>query len=394
MQIRDISCYRVALPLRRSITHATMTRAESESLVVACRLTNGIVGWGEGVPRSYVTGETPRTALDQLRATPLAEQLGRDCKHWPDVIAMCEGVELAPVADDPRGGAGNAARCALELAILDAFGRHFGEPLSEVTKAYVAARPIHEPRSRVRYSAAILSEGGARESFNALAIRLYGFDQCKVKIGVAGDRDERRLRTIRSFIGPRVDIRLDANGVLTAANVRERLEPLLQFSISAIEQPIGHDEVDACAALRRDLGVKVMLDESLVSIGDARRAVEAGTCDLFNIRLSKCGGYLRSLQLAAIAHEAGLGYQLGCHPGESAILSAAGRHWAASVANIRYLEGSYDRYLNATPLIREDITFGYGGYAPALMGPGLGITVKEDMVRSLAADRIDIAVNA
>ena len=81
------------------------------------------------------------------------------------------------------------------------------------------------------------------------------------------------------------------------------------------------------------------------------------------------------MRLAAFAHAAGLGYQLGCHPGESGILSAAGRHWAASVAGIRYLEGSYDRHLFRRLVTNEDITFGYGGRAPALTAPGLGVTI-------------------
>jgi muconate cycloisomerase len=79
--------------------------------------------------------------------------------------------------------------------------------------------------------------------------------------------------------------------------------------------------------------------------------------------------------LAAIARDAGLGYQLGCHPGESGILSAAGRHWTSSVAGVRYLEGSYDRHLFRRLVTREDITFGYGGRARALTSPGLGVTI-------------------
>ena len=91
----------------------------------------------------------------------------------------------------------------------------------------------------------------------------------------------------------------------------------------------------------------------------------AQTCDLFNIRLSKCGGFLNSLRLAAIAHAAGLGFQLGCHPGESGILSAAGRHWACSVKGIRYLEGSYDRHLFRT-------TADERGHHVRLRRPGAG----------------------
>ena len=61
--------------------------------------------------------------------------------------------------------------------------------------------------------------------------------------------------------------------------------------------------------------------------------------------------------------------------GETGILSAAGRHFATTVKNIRYVEGSYDRFLVAERLTKEDLTFGWGGYAPALTGPGLGITI-------------------
>jgi muconate cycloisomerase len=61
--------------------------------------------------------------------------------------------------------------------------------------------------------------------------------------------------------------------------------------------------------------------------------------------------------------------------GETAVLSAAGRHFAASVGGLRYLEGSYDRHLVRESLATRDLTFGWGGWAPALPGPGLGIVL-------------------
>ena len=132
----------------------------------------------------------------------------------------------------------------------------------------------------------------------------------------------------------------------------------------------------ACGAtgeVRAQTGVPIMHDESLCSMVDAERAWERGTCDLFNLRLSKCGGFIPTLRLAQFARKHGLGYQLGCQVGETALLSAAGRHFASSVADIRYLEGSYDRHLVRESLGLQDITFGWGGWAPALTGPGLGV---------------------
>ena len=104
--------------------------------------------------------------------------------------------------------------------------------------------------------------------------------------------------------------------------------------------------------------------------------VRHGYGDLFNLRLSKCGGFVAALRLAALAKANGLGYQLGCQVGETGILSAAGRHFAASVGGIAYHEGSYDRHLVRDSLLEKDITFGFGGWAPALDGPGLGVTVS------------------
>src|SRR5262249_22702491 len=84
-----------------------------------------------------------------------------------------------------------------------------------------------------------------------------------------------------------------------------------------------------------------------------------------------------SLRLAQKARAAGLGCQLGCQVGETAFLSAAGRHFAASVGGLRYLEGSYDRHLVREALGTRDLTFGRGGKAAALSGPGLGVEMDE-----------------
>jgi len=380
MRIAEFTWHTVAVPLRREVKHASASRNESVNLLVSCRLTDGTLGWGEGVPRVYVTGETPDGAFDLLSATPLAEQLGGACHGWDEVFTLCEGFRPPAAGDDPRGCRGNALRCAVELSILDAFGRAFGEPLSAATERFLPAASVRRVSARVRYSGAITAEAHRAEALSALKMRLNRFAQCKVKVGMRGVDDVARLRRIRRIVGRGMDLRLDANEAWTAAEAASRIEPLLAFGVSSIEQPLPHAELAGMSALRRAVDVRFMLDESLTGLPDAERAIELGACDLFNIRLSKCGGYLNSLRLAARAKQAGLGYQLGCHPGETGILSAAGRHWASSVGGIAYLEGSFDRHLLKELPTHEDITFGFRGFAPALSGPGLGVTVRPDVL--------------
>lgn len=384
MHIRRLTASTIRVPLKRPFRHASAERTESENIVVACELADGTIGWGEGVPRNYVTGETPDGCLAQFAASRLNEQLAGEYSNWTNVIALCMGFQLAEMADNPRGCYGNALRCAIELSILDAFGRVFGEPLSRVVEHEDAAKAILQPSDGVRYSTTIDAESNDRLWKSALKMRAYGFRQCKVKVGVVGQSDGERLRIIRRWIGSGVDIRVDANEAWSINELSQRVEEIRPFNISCIEQPSPHEQLQELAKVRPHILIPIMLDESLTSQADAERAIALEACDLFNIRLSKCGGFLRSLDLAALAHEHGLGYQLGCHPGETGILSAAGRHWASSVGGIRYWEGSYDSHVLRENVIRESITFGYGGKAPALRGPGLGVTIERTAVERIA----------
>src|SRR4051794_16252521 len=127
MRIRRIIAHVVRLPLKRPFAHASATRHDSDNIIIRCELADGTSGGGEGVPRSYVTGETPHGCLIQLAQTPLAAQLSAECTNWSEVIKLCESFQPAPSGDDPRKCHGNALRCAVELSILDAFGHVFAE---------------------------------------------------------------------------------------------------------------------------------------------------------------------------------------------------------------------------------------------------------------------------
>ena len=383
MHIATFTAYSIRVPLRRTVKHASATREPSDNLLIRCELGDGTEGWGEGVPREYVTGETIEGAFQQLDTIAWESQFGGEYTCWDNVVEVCDQIRLPTLENDPRSCYGNALRCALELSILDAFGHLFAQPVAVVTERFAPAEAIRTKLDQVRYSGAITAEGPRSELVSALKMRLYGFRHCKIKVAVADVDDRLRLQRIRRVIGRRMDVRLDANEAWQADTLVAKLEPLLAFNISCVEQPVAHREVEMLADVRRKLAVPFMLDESLTSVIDGREAIRLGTCDLFNIRISKCGGFLNSLRLAGMAAEAGLGYQLGCHPGETGILSAAGRQWATSVRDIAYLEGSYDRHLLRELLTHEDITFGYGGLAGALDAPGLGITINHGVLQRL-----------
>ena len=379
--ISELVVYHVRIPLKRTIRHASQTRDETETLLVRCRLASGETGWGEGLPRAYVTGESIEDAWQLAQGQQWSQALPRQWSTLADLVDQLGRFELTGLPSGARPCFGHSLRCAVELAVLDAAFQAAGRPLYEVTALVPETLPIRQISARVRYSAAVTAMSGWRELIRLLKLRVYDFAHVKVKVGVAGHNDVACLARFRQILGDTVDLRIDANEAWSLAELPARVAELAPFRLSAIEQPVPHAEVAGLAALREQLGVPIMLDESAACLADVYRAVELGLADLFNLRLSKCGGFLPTLKVAAAVHRAGLGYQLGCQVGETGILSAAGRHFACSVGGLKYIEGSYDRHLVREPLIREDLTFRYGGWASALTTPGLGVTVDETAVR-------------
>jgi L-Ala-D/L-Glu epimerase / N-acetyl-D-glutamate racemase len=388
LKVVELTAFHIRIPLRKPIRHASHVRDSTDNVLVRCVLEDKTEGFGEGVPREYVTGETIDVAVNLLRQSDLAARL-EPCSDFRQAVALAERFQLAAVPGDDRNCQGNAARCAVEMALLDAYGRRFGQPLSEVTR--LLAGDLYQPRSWVRYSGAITSaHTGFKVRLAAVRMWLWRFRQVKIKVGIAGHDDVYRLRNIRRRLGWNIDLRLDANEAWSPAEVVPRIKELEPFRISSVEQPVPHADAGTLADVRRQVATPIMLDESLCSRVDAERAIAQGTCDLFNLRLSKCGGFIPSLRLAQFARLHGLGYQLGCQIGETALLSAAGRHFAASVADLRYVEGSYDRHLVRQALGTRDLTFRWGGWAPALPGPGLGVDVDPHALERVTVRKVQL----
>jgi L-alanine-DL-glutamate epimerase-like enolase superfamily enzyme len=372
MRIVELTAHHVRVPLKRTIKHASHVRTETDNVIVRCVLGDGTVGYGEGVPRDYVTGETVDSSIRSLAAAALPKQL-TPCTTFADAIEVA--TRLAIPTSDHRAIGGNAARCAVELSVLDAFGRAFGENLLAVVRA--VAPGLYEPKESVGYSGIVTSARGLKLRLVSLGYRWFGFRQIKVKVGLLGHDDAQRLKIVRRRVGPNVDLRVDANEAWTPDEAAARIDELEPFGITSVEQPLRHEDAASLPALRKRVRVPIMLDESLCGMSDAEAAVATGSCDLFNLRLSKCGGFIPTLRLAEYAAAHGLGYQLGCQVGETAILSAAGRMFACGVKDIRSLEGSYDRHLVRESLSKDDITFGRGGTAPMLAGCGVGVRIDD-----------------
>lgn len=373
MKLIAATIYALKIPFVEAFRHSTSDRRWSDSVIVRVRDEAGTEGFGEGVARSYVTGETPETMVEHLMAGLWPEVAGREV---PEVGERDGLPALAALLPDKRSAgvvANHAARAALETAILDCALRRRQWPL---------ARLLPPRRNRVVYSGIITAGSLDGTLQHARQMKVVGFRDVKVKVGFADDVT--RVRAVRETLGPQVRLRLDANGAWTVDQAAAALGELAAFDIACVEQPLPRGPVADLGRLKTATPVPIMVDESLVTLDDADALIAGRAADYFNLRVSKCGGLARALEIAARAAAAGVKLQVGSQVGETAILSAAGRHLAAALPEVEFVEGSFGTLLLTEDVSVEAVRFGHRGEAPLLTGPGLGVRVDPDRLRHYA----------
>ena len=376
----QLDVYHLHLPFRGSFRHATAEREGTDTIVAAALLADGTVGYGEGVPRSYVTGETVDSVLYNINDT-LADYLKEvEPKRYAELLDLAESLPFT----NAQGQIINTARCCVELALLDAYGKYFGCPASSLG-GWLGHGSFTEGGSvsQIRVSGVLDGSSRSRLIRRMRMMRWYGLVDFKLKMGLP--EDEENLETVYQYLkkpllGDKVSLRVDANGGWDVDAAIAMCETLNQHQVCCLEQPLAADDRSHLFTMAEMSPIALMVDESLVSLEDGRMLAENDLVDYFNIRISKNGGLIPSVRLAEIAMRYGVGYQLGAMVGESGILAAAGRQFLQLVPNISFTEISYSTFLLREDIVKGNMRFGYGGRLKPLNQNGLGIQVLREKI--------------
>ena len=363
----------VNLPFRQAFKHSAAERSCSNSLFLRCTLDSSAVGYGECLPREYVSGESQDGTLALLGDHILPRLIGQNfhsMEEVEDFLCDCDGKTPGWVdGSKPQ----TAAWSAVDLALLDAFGHHFGRT--------VLKNQQREPAQDLRYSGVLSSETGIQLIRSCLKMRLFGLRSIKMKVDQS--TPDRALKTATLILGEGV-LRVDANMAWTRNQAARAMKRMARQGVRLFEQPLPADDLEGMAHLVAETGLEVMADESLTDEESLRRLIEHKACTAVNVRISKCGGLLASLNRCREAQACGLEVQIGCQVGESSLLSAAHLALVAALGKARYLEGCFGHYLLRNDPFRPVLQFGYGGRAPRRPpGPGLGVEVNRHLLRSL-----------
>jgi O-succinylbenzoate synthase len=178
---------------------------------------------------------------------------------------------------------------------------------------------------------------------------------------------------------------LDANSAYTLKDVGlfKRIDPTKP---TMIEQPLAHDDLVDHATLQRQITTPVCLDESIHTSEDARKAIEIGATRVINIKAGRVGGLTSAKRVHDVC--AARDVPVWCGGMLEMGIGRAHNVHLASLSNFR-LPGDVSasaRYFE-TEIIGEPFTVQKDGTMLVPTGPGIGVTVLEDVIRKLAIDR-------
>jgi L-Ala-D/L-Glu epimerase len=315
--VTELQLFAVDLPFKVAFRHAAASRTTSESLFLRVGLDNGAQGWGESLPRAYVSGERREGAFALLRDSMLPALLGRTFQSLSEVdsfLEKCDG--QAPAEWVPPEVPQTSAWCSVDLALLDAFGRAFGEPAS-----LGGQPPAADALRSYRYSGVVSAGRGWPYAVSLLKMRAFRFPHVKLKVEHDGSLPA--ARTARRLLGRRVDLRVDANMAWDAEEALEAIGQLQAVGIGSFEQPVAAGDLAGLARLVRESSAGIVVDEGLTDRDSLQRFITRRACTGANVRISKCGGLVAAHARCREALDAGLLLQVGCQVGESSLLSAA-----------------------------------------------------------------------
>jgi o-succinylbenzoate synthase len=161
-----------------------------------------------------------------------------------------------------------------------------------------------------------------------------GIATVKVKVG-GGDpaADLDRVAAVRAALGPSGRIRLDANGAWDVETAVAMMRRLARFDPELLEQPVA--DIGDLARVRRRVGVPVAADESLRTLGDARRLAALEAADAVVVKVQPLGGVRAALRIVEAAGVPAIVSSLY----ETSIGLAAGVALAAALPDLPYACG-------------------------------------------------------
>ncbi len=313
-------------------------------------------GGKTGLGYSYADTATARLVRDLLADVVR----GRDAMDVPGAFAAME----AAIRNLGRPGIAAMAISAVDTALWDVKARLLDLPMVALLGSVRDAAPVYGSGGFTSYSNGRLCEqlGGWAAS---------GIPRVKMKIGRRPSDDVDRVREARKYIGPDVELFVDANGAYSRKQALAMAEVFAGLEVRWFEEPVSSDDLEGLRLLRdrAPAGMEIAAGEYGYDLFYFRRMLEAGAVDVLQADATRCGGITGFLKAGVLCEARSMPLSAHCAP-------ALHMHPACVLPNFRHLEYFHD-HQRIENLLFEGVVMPEGGVLrPDLSRNGLGLEFK------------------
>ncbi len=264
------------------------------SLVVEVETADGTVGYGE----AFGPPATNAALIEEVYAPLLRGRDARDRETlWLELYNA--------MRDHGRKGTAPEALSAVDIALWDLLGKHFGVPCHRLAgrrfRSQVAAYATGFYRKR---AAGGLTGQAPLLVKEALRYVAAGFTALKVKIGFGIEDDVTVVRAVREAVGPEVRLMVDANHAYDRAAAREVARRLAPLEIDWFEEPLVPEDQRGLGRFRRESPIPVAAGEAEFGRWGFAELLRHEAVDVVQPDCCAAGGLTEALKIADLADAA------------------------------------------------------------------------------------------
>ncbi|MFO1006455.1 MAG: mandelate racemase/muconate lactonizing enzyme family protein [Planctomycetaceae bacterium] len=266
------------------------------------------------------------------------------------------------------------AMAAIDMALWDLKGKHFGEPIHRLLGG-----KHHD--NILAYASILFGKNGDETARIGERWRKAGYKAIKFgwePMGPDLKVDIDLVRGARKGLGDDGTVLIDAGCVWDARTALDRAKAFSEFNIGWLEEPLQPDDYEGYRWLRDRSPVPIASGEEECGRQAFRPLIDGRCLDVYQVDLAR-NGFTDSAYIRARVEE--IGARVCNHSYTSPVTVAACLHWLSTSKDAFIFEDCVDDSPLRHELTHEKVQ-AVDGYITVPDGPGLGVTLNEDFVKS------------
>jgi len=287
MKIKKIRTQIKKIPLQTPFVTALRRVENVEFIRVCILLESGLSALGEAPATKAITGEDLESiehSINQYKKDFLS-------KTVEEALNILHQLSI-----------GSSAKAALDMALVSLQAQENAQELYE----YLGAKQEEKIETDITISL------NSKEDmlYDAKEAYANGFHILKVKFG---SDIEHAIETSKALLVsvPKAKFLIDANQAWSVKQSLHYIDLIKSKKIELIEQPVKAKDLEGLKLITQKSDIPILADEAAFSLEDVKYIVENNIADMINIKLMKCGGITKAVEILKYAREKNVKCMLG-----------------------------------------------------------------------------------